>query len=244
VPAKAITAITRSRLPKRSTITSADLKARGANVGNATQIRFNLTAVLAAKPVALLNSKELRAWRNGLVKGGLKAAPADRVGRVLKAALNLAATDDPRITNSSAWRIGLMRLPDTETARNVILPDAVVSSIVAAAYTAVDATYGLFIETAAITGARESQLDRLEVADLQFDPLAPRLMMPSSRKGKNRRVDRKPLPIPVSLAVKLRQAAGNRPAEAPLWGTAGPPLSHHRQAAQARAGGDRLRAAP
>ena len=40
---------------------------------------------------------------------------------------------------------------------------------------------GLFVELAAVTGARPSQIVRLEVRDLQ-DGCEPRLMMPASRK--------------------------------------------------------------
>jgi integrase len=70
---------------------------------------------------------------------------------------------------------------------------------------------------AAVTGARVSQLARLEVADLQADRPDPRLMMPSSRKGKGiKRIERKPVPITLSLAAQLRQAAGNRARTEPL----------------------------
>ena len=42
-------------------------------------------------------------------------------------------------------------------------------------------------------------------------------MMPSSLKGKGaKRMDRKPVPIPTSLAAKLRQAAGDRGGDALL----------------------------
>jgi integrase len=193
----------------------ADLAARGAQKGNATQIRHNLPDTLTSKPVALLGEKELRSWRNGLVKRGLKPASADRVARVFKAALNLAAADDPRIVNVNAWKNGLKRLPDGETARNVILSDETVSTVVHACYE--DAhELGVFIETLASTGARESQMLRLEVADLQDDPIAPRLMMPCSRKGRNRRIERKPLPISPHLAQVLRQAAVGRAPHARL----------------------------
>lgn len=192
-----------------------DLEARGAATKNATHIRFNMPATLAAKPVALLSKKELKAWRNNLVKGGLKPASADRIGRVLKAALNLAATDDPRITNITAWKDGLKKLPDGETARNVILPDDVVRAVIRTSYE-VDHQLGVWIETLAGTGARESQVERLKVHDLQDDPIAPRLMMPCSRKGKNRRIEHRPLPISLRLATVLRQAAVGRAAHAPI----------------------------
>jgi integrase len=194
----------------------ADLKARGAAVKNATHIRFNLTDTLAAKPVALLTSKELRAWRNSLVKGGMKPASADRVGGVvLKAALNLAASDDARIVNSKAWKVGLKRLPDDDEPRNTILPDDIVRAVIRTAYD-VDPYLGVWIETLAGTGARESQVVALKVADLQDDPTAPRLMMPCSRKGRNRRIERRPLPISPRLAAVLRQATTGRAKHAPL----------------------------
>jgi hypothetical protein len=193
----------------------ADLAARGAQKDNATAIRRNLPDTLAAKPVALLTEKELRTWRNGIVKRGLKPASADRVARVFKAAMNLAVADDPRITNSNVWRNGLKRLPDGETARNIILPDETVRAVVRTAYE-IDRTLGLWVETLADTGARESQLVRAEVQDLQHDAVAPRLMMPSSRKGRNRRIERKPLPISPRLAAVLRQESVGRAPHEPL----------------------------
>ena len=193
----------------------ADLAARGAQKDNATAIRRNLPDTLAAKPVALLTEKELRTWRNGIVKRGLKPASADRVARVFKAALHLAASDDPRIINVTAWKNGLKRLPDGDTARNVILSDQTVSAVVRASYDD-EHELGVLIDVLAETGARESQVLRAEVADLLDDPVAPRLMMPSSRKGRNRKIQRKPLPISPRLAVVLRQATIGRAPEAPL----------------------------
>jgi hypothetical protein len=100
-----------------------NLRARGALSGNATRVRGHVPSTLAAKTVSLLTARELRAWRDGLVSHGMQPAAADRTGRALKAALNLAAADDSRITNTSAWKVGLARLPDAEKSRNVILPD-------------------------------------------------------------------------------------------------------------------------
>lgn len=197
----------------------ADLAARGADKGNATQIRRNLTDALKAKPVALLTEKELRTWRNSVVKRGLKRTSADRVAKVFKAAMYLAAADDPRITNVNAWRNGLKRLPDgDEVARNVILSDATVRAVVKACYKD-EHRLGVFIDVLAETGARESQVLRVDVVDLLDDPIAPRLMMPSSRKGRNRKITRKPLPISLRLAAVLRQAAAGRAPHAPLFET-------------------------
>jgi len=191
-----------------------DLHARGGDIENASRVRFNLPDTLGAKTVSLLTAGELRRWRDGLVKRGMAPASADRTARALKAALNLAATDDPRIGNAAAWRTGLARLPDTEKSRNIILSDDQVRAVVGATY-AIDRAFGRLVELAAVTGARASQLLRLQVGDLQ-NGQAPRLMLPSSRKGRRRSVERKPLPIPTSLAAALQEAAGDRADNEPL----------------------------
>jgi integrase len=189
----------------------ADLIARGGSPTNAHRVRTLLPPTILAKPVALLTARELKHVRDRLVTKGAKPASVNRDLKGLKAALNLAAAHDPRITNSAAWRTGLAALPDAHHARNVILDDDnEVRPLIAAAY-AEDSALGLLVETAAVTGARVSQLARLEVADLQAERPDPRLMMPSSRKGKGiKRIERKPVPITSSLAAQLRQAAGNR----------------------------------
>ena len=216
-----------------------DLQARGAAPRNAAMVRTHLPAALAAKQAALLTARELRAFRDGLLKAGLRPASVTRLARVFKAALNLAADHDPRITNAKAWRTGLAALPDGERARNVILPEADVRSVVAAAWGR-DPELGLFVECAAITGARPSQISRLNVGDLT-DGAHPRLSMPSSKKGSGKKhVTHYPVPIPASLAGKLKS---NRPPDAPLLLRRGKRWGHGRhtepfQAAVARAGLD------
>jgi integrase len=136
---------------------------------------------------------------------------------VARAALNFAADSDPaRIHNRDAWRIGLGGLTNTYNVRNTILTDADVLRLVAAARQ-LDSSFGLFVETAAVTGARSSQIAALLVADLQAGRSDPRLMLPSSRKGRGQRqITRRPVPITPALAAKLRQAAGTRAPQAPL----------------------------
>src|SRR5205823_2768439 len=51
-----------------------DLIARHGSVANAGRIRKHLTPTLAAKPVGLLTARELAAWRDGLIAGGMVAA--------------------------------------------------------------------------------------------------------------------------------------------------------------------------
>jgi integrase len=193
-----------------------DLIARSASPANARRVHTLLSPTMLAKPVALLTARELKHVRDGLLAKGAQPASVNRDLKGLKAALNLAAAHDERITNARAWRVGLAALPDSFRARNTVLTDEQVRALIAAAYAESDAL-GLLIETAAVTGARVSQLARLEVADLQADREDPRLMMPSSRKGKGvKRISRAPVPIATSLAARLQQAAGGRARTDPL----------------------------
>ena len=65
-----------------------------------------------------------------------------------------------------------------------------------------------------MTGARPSQIVRLEVRDL-LDGSEPRLMMPASRKGKGRKA-KSHYPVPISADLAKRLAAMDRSANAPL----------------------------
>jgi integrase len=59
---------------------------------------------------------------------------------------------------------------------------------------------------------------KLTPHDLQdLHPTGPRLMLPTSRKGKNRKIEYRPLPISPRLAKVLRQQAKGRPAHGPLF---------------------------
>ena len=170
-----------------------------------------------SKPVSLLGAPELRKWRDGLLAKGLAPGTVNRTKTGLRAALELAAAHDPRIANQRAWKVGLAALPDAHRARNVILDDTVVRRIAAAAYDH-DRALGVMVEVAAVTGARLSQLARLEVADLQADGGEPRLLMPLSAKGRarNKRHERRPVPITAALASVLKQEAQGRAGDAPL----------------------------
>jgi integrase len=197
---------------------ASDLKARGANVYNARAPRHHLTKVLLDKPVQLLSSKELEAWRNSLIDK-VEPATINRMLKSLRTALKQAAQRDPRI--KPQWKIGLKDLPDALNDRNVILTDDEVRALIAGAY-AHDPALGLLADVLAVTGARPSQAARLVVADLIIsDPLRPRLMMPRSAKGGGvNRIERKsqrvPVPITPVLAQRLKAAAAGRAPNAPL----------------------------
>src|SRR5262249_46577196 len=139
------------------TLYEKDLVARGGNPYNAEHPRVHLHAVILNKPVSLLGATELRRWRDSLLDKGLAPGTVNRTKTGLRAALELAAAHDPRITNQRAWKVGLAALLDAHRARNVILNDATVRRIVAAAYDH-DRALGVMTEVAATTGARLSQL--------------------------------------------------------------------------------------
>jgi integrase len=195
---------------------AADLASRGGDAANASRVRHNLPSTMLAKPVSLLTSKMLRGWRDSLVTAGMTPSGANRTAKVLSAALALAARDDARIVNSAAWRTGLSQLPDAEQSRTgVILSDEVVRSIVSTAWE-LDPAYGALCELSAVTGARRSQLLRTMVGDLQDGGAAPRVMVPTSRKGRRRKTGLLALPISPTLARALRQKASGRPDSSPL----------------------------
>jgi integrase len=195
----------------------ADLRTRGGGLENVARIRRHVPPALAAKTVALLTKRDMRHWRDGLIRKRLRPSSINRTAGSLKAALNLAAAQDERIANRSVWETGIPNIPDAQESRNVILAEPVVRDIIARAYQVGGEAFGLFTETAAISGARPSQLARLEVRDLQDDRADPRLMMPSSRKGRGvKKIARTPVPITRSLAIKLRCAAAGRAEDAQL----------------------------
>jgi integrase len=160
--------------------------------------------------VGLLDVTELRKWRDGCAK---RMAPAsvNRLATILKAALNLAASKDERLS-TRPWEIALAALPEATSANNVVLSEATIRRLIHAARK-LSLEFGMLVETLALTGARYSQLARCQVRDL----VGERLMIPSSAKGQKKRASRTPVPIPAALADKLRVAAAERKAADPLF---------------------------
>jgi hypothetical protein len=219
-----------------------ELRVNGGNVYNAALARRHLPASLRSKAVQLLNEDELQQWRNSLLDGRTKST-VNRIIVPLSAALSLAARLDKRISNRS-WKEGLRKLHGANVgrARNVVLTAAQIRTLVTLAY-GMSAEFGRFIETAAETGARRSQLARLTVMDLQDARPDPRLQMPGALKGRRgKRIERRPVPIPSDLAANLRRAAGTSLGDAPLltksdgstWQASDPRLPFRKIVAQAK----------
>jgi hypothetical protein len=202
-----------------------DLTGRGRSAYNARWVRHHLPAALAAQPLALVTAKQLRGWRDSLLKAGMLPATSNRMLKNAKAAFNLAAKLDKRIrANAGEWEVGLEALPDTVTAREAVLTDPQVMAVVAAAYEQSPA-FGLYVQVHAEVGARSSQLARATIADLQPG----RLLVPTSKKGRGSKSDKTPVPITPGLEAKLKAAAaGRRPGALLLLRADGTPWTDHR----------------
>lgn len=194
-----------------------DLKVRGGDTGNVGRLRAHLPERLLKMAVPDLTVGDLKEWRDGLTET-LAAASVNRTMTPLKAALNAAADADQgnTITSRAPWEIGLKTLADAEEAHNIILSAAVVAKIVKAAYAQSEA-FGLLVEVLAVTGSRSSQVARIRVEDLQNGGTDPRLHVPTSAKGKGqKKVRSTPVPIPTTLAKRLKSSCEGRAPSAPL----------------------------
>src|SRR5438105_2153733 len=103
----------------------ADLRTRGRDPDNLVRVNAHLPPSLREKPVALLAMADLRRWRDRLVET-MAPSSANRTSGVLRAALNLAADQDERITNRRAWVTGLAVIRGAQRSRNVILDEPTV----------------------------------------------------------------------------------------------------------------------
>jgi integrase len=188
-----------------------DLEVRGADVDNVPRVRIHLKDALAERPIALLTVDELKRWRDGLRKI-MAPASVNRVCNAFRAALNLAADNAKGTVNRAAWEIGLKAIPGSTETRNVVLSEAHIRRLILEAPKESE-EFGLFVEVAAVTGARPSQIARLLVRDLKGD----KVEMPSSKKGRGeKKILRREVPIPAALAGRLRAAARGRGQDAVL----------------------------
>lgn len=208
----------------------AELLGRGGDVENVRKVKKDLPSTLGAKLVSQLEAGELNRWRNTVAKrkvmrrggkeGETKIAPStvNRNTAAFKAALNHAASlDRKRITNAAEWKTGLAEIADSNVARNAIIADAQIASIVSACYADPRGDdLGLLADVCAQTGTRCSQAARLLVEDLRPGK-KPVINLPVSKKGKGKKaISHITLPITPGLAQRLQQAAVGRKSNQPL----------------------------
>jgi integrase len=191
----------------------------------------------------LLDSDVLEKWRNGLLKK-MQPASVDRVCNAFRAALNYSAKRRKPPIPPTAWQLGLSKISSGGNSRNVVISDQEIRRVVAEAAKE-SPEFGLFVELAAVTGARVSQLARITVGGLRDS----RVEIPSSFKGRrnSKKKSHEPVPIPMSLAARLREAARGKSSKAMLmtkpdgepWnGSGNPDQSWPFRRAVARAGLD------
>jgi len=85
-----------------------DLQIRGRDVRNGSRVLFHLAGTkLANKPVTASSlADDLNEFRDHLAAEGLKPSTIDRINCVIKAALNLTAENDERVTKRP-WKTAL-----------------------------------------------------------------------------------------------------------------------------------------
>jgi integrase len=222
---------------------TADLETRGRDPANASRVLFHLAGTKLANKLLTASSlsDDLSEFRDHLAAKGLKPATIDRINRAFKAALNLTADNDERVTRRP-WKTALKALRGEEAgARNVTLDNGDQRTLRGAAYRDSD-EFGLLIDVLDETGARPSQVVRLTAEDVQGDLIdrrsgqrRPRLMMPVSRKGSGKKQARSiPVPITPELADRLKGRSGVllKRADGTPWGEAN--LAHYFARAMAR----------
>ena len=173
-----------------------DLATRDGAAINARGVRKLITAALLAKPVGLLTFRSCAT--------GATVCSTTRKASTVNSHVQVAqgrAQSGRRPRSAHRQRRGVAARPGEPARRPHRSPCRTARARRAQASSAPPMRsprqLGLWTEVAATTGARPSQIARLDVADLQDDRDDPRLMMPSVAKGRGRkRVERRPVPIP------------------------------------------------
>ncbi|KKC23950.1 tyrosine-type recombinase/integrase [Sphingomonas sp. SRS2] len=167
-----------------------------------------------------LTEKKLIDWR-GSIDPKLKGTTRRRILNDLKAALNATYRKERRRLPSELGeiiKIGLAAedivIEHVEVARdNQILDDEIVRQIVTTAFE-MDDDIGRMVLCLAATGARFSQLKRMKVRDAQLS--LKRLLVPHSKKGRNKAAGYSPIRIGQDVIDALRAVASGRRADEPM----------------------------
>jgi integrase len=173
---------------------------------------------LSAKSLAALTTDDLAKWREALAS---RVGAPERTVHDMKAALNEAvrrfqAKLPPDMRDTI--RNGLAGANAAPVARGKqVLPDADVRRLIAAAWEVDadgnwDGDLGRLILILAATGARFSQVVRITVGDVQPG----RLMIPTSRKGRKKKVTQTPVPVGDDVLAALAKMIAGRKGHEPL----------------------------
>ena len=168
--------------------------------------------------LARLSAQAIEDWRAGLPES-LVPSSKNRILNDLRAALNAAAAKYRRVLPAQILaeiKLGTKAETVASAPRRQLLTNAQVRAVVGAAFEVdPDGDFGRLVLLAAATGARFSQLAALTILDFQINNA--RLMMPSSRKGKDRQPGARAA-VPASLDVmdRITPAIAGRAYHEPL----------------------------
>lgn len=199
---------------------AAGRKARSGKTGSEASLKLYALGDrgFADTKLGRLSAQTIEDWRAKLPTS-LMPSTKNRILNDLRAALNAAAikyrTGLPAHFLAEI-KIGTKAESVMEPARRQLLTDAQVRAIVEAAFEVdPDGDFGRLVLLAAATGARFSQLAALTVLDVQSRNS--RLMMPSSRKGKNREPGaRAAVPLSLDVMERILPVVGSRGSDEPL----------------------------
>jgi integrase len=202
-------------------------KARAGRSGSEGSLKLHVMndREFADLKLGRLEAQNVEDWREGLPTE-LVPSSKNRILNDLRAALNAAAAKYRRQLPAhilAEIKLGTKAESVTSSPRRQLLTDAQVRAVVEAAFAPEvdpDGDFGRLVLSAAATGARFSQLARLVIRDFQIENT--RIMMPSSRKGKDRQPDaRAAVPASIDVMQRLLPAIEGRGEDEPLllrWG--------------------------
>lgn len=168
-----------------------------------------------------LTEDDLEEWRNSLDEA-LKGTTKWRILNDLKAALNATYRKERRRLPAELAEIIRMGLcaeaigtEPVEVAReNQILDEDTIRTIIQRCFE-IDEDFGLLVLVLAATGARFCQLKRMKVRDVQVG--LRRLMVPNSRKGKNKVAGYTPIRVGPDVMARLQAAITGRKPDEPVF---------------------------
>jgi integrase len=195
-------------------------KARAERSGSEGSLKLHVMndQEFAGLKLGRLEAQNIIDWRERLPTV-LEPSSKNRILNDLRAALNTAAAKYRRQLPAhilAEIKLGTKAEAIKSSPRRQLLTDEQVRAVVDAAFE-VDPSgdFGRLVLLAAATGARFSQLANLIIIDFQYENI--RLMMPSSRKGKNREPGaREAVPASIDVMNRLLPAVQGRGEDEPL----------------------------
>jgi integrase len=186
----------------------ASRKARTGRSGSASSLKLHISNDTKVADIKLkkLTAADIEGWRARLPVH-LMPSTKNRLLNDLRAALYAGVLKNRRTIPAhipAEIKVGTKAESGETAARRQLLTDSQVRDAIYAAF-AVDPDFGELTLLAGSTGARFSQMAQLAVADLQIANR--RVMMPSSKKGKNRKAGMK-VAVPLEASVIERLSKG------------------------------------